>query len=301
MGQLTISKSGEVFATVQENDGLYQPVYEVQSLPGAVYDLIADEDIYTGDGTLRVEKDTVVETLKTGKDGTAKSNMLFLGKYRLEEKTAPNGCVISTEPEYVELTYAGETVKINKVSAGLYDERQKASVELRKAIETDKTFGIEDKEVYKDITFGIYAATELKAVDGTIIPKDGLLEITPVIEGGEGTFGATFATDLPLGSYYVKEHTANEAFSTCMWTAMPTANLTLTTSCSVSSPRYTTVIIQRTICWRAAILSGNRKRRRATSWTRTLTTLRLPRTVRLPLLRTAKRDAALPTRHSAVI
>ena len=212
MGQLTISKSGEVFATVQENDGLYQPVYEVQSLPGAVYDLIADEDIYTGDGTLRVEKDTVVETLKTGKDGTAKSNMLFLGKYRLEEKTAPNGCVISTEPEYVELTYAGETVKINKVSAGLYDERQKASVELRKAIETDKTFGIEDKEVYKDITFGIYAATELKAVDGTIIPKDGLLEITPVIEGGEGAFDATFATDLPLGSYYVKEHTANEAY-----------------------------------------------------------------------------------------
>ena len=24
--------------------------------PGAVYDLIADEDIYTGDGTLRVQK-----------------------------------------------------------------------------------------------------------------------------------------------------------------------------------------------------------------------------------------------------
>ena len=212
MGQLTISKSGEVFATVQENEGLYQPVYEVQNLPGAVYDLIADEDIYTGDGTLRVAKDSVVETLKTGKDGTAKSNQLFLGRYRLEEKTAPNGCVLSTEPEYVELTYAGENVKINKVSVGLYDERQKASVELKKAIETDKTFGIEDKDVYKDITFGIYASKELKAVDGTTIPKDGLLEITAVTAGGEGEFGATFLTDLPLGSYYVKEHTTNEAY-----------------------------------------------------------------------------------------
>ena len=66
-GQLTITKTGEVFASVQENGGLYQPVYEVAGLPGAVYDVIADEDIYTGDGTLRVAKDTVVETLTTGK------------------------------------------------------------------------------------------------------------------------------------------------------------------------------------------------------------------------------------------
>ncbi len=29
-GQITITKTGEVFASVQENDGLYQPVYEVQ-------------------------------------------------------------------------------------------------------------------------------------------------------------------------------------------------------------------------------------------------------------------------------
>ena len=55
-GQLTITKTGEVFASVQENDGLYQPVYEVAGLPGAVYDVIADEDIYTGDGTLRARK-----------------------------------------------------------------------------------------------------------------------------------------------------------------------------------------------------------------------------------------------------
>ncbi len=34
-GQLTITKTGEVFASVQENDGLYQPVYEVAGLPGA--------------------------------------------------------------------------------------------------------------------------------------------------------------------------------------------------------------------------------------------------------------------------
>lgn len=78
-GQLTITKTGEVFASVQENDGLYQPVYEVMGLPGAVYDVIADEDIYTGDGTLRAAKDTVAETLTTGEDGTAQSGLLYLG------------------------------------------------------------------------------------------------------------------------------------------------------------------------------------------------------------------------------
>lgn len=90
-GQLTITKTGEVFASVQENDGLYQPVYEVMGLPGAVYDVIADEDIYTGDGTLRAAKDTVVETLTTGEDGTAQSGLLYLGRYRLEERQAPGG------------------------------------------------------------------------------------------------------------------------------------------------------------------------------------------------------------------
>lgn len=113
-GQLTITKTGEVFASVQESDGLYQPVYEVSGLPGAVYDVIADEDIYTGDGTLRAEKDTVVETLTTSEDSTAKSGLLYLGRYRLEERQAPSGCVLNPQPEYVELTYAGETVEVTQ-------------------------------------------------------------------------------------------------------------------------------------------------------------------------------------------
>ena len=36
-GQLTITKTGEVFASVQENDGLYQPVYEVMGLRVGIY------------------------------------------------------------------------------------------------------------------------------------------------------------------------------------------------------------------------------------------------------------------------
>ena len=211
-GQFTISKTGEVFASVQENDGLYQPVYEVSGLPGAIYDVIADEDIYTGDGTLRAEKDTVVETLTTGEDGTAKSGLLYLGRYRLEERQAPAGMVLNTEPEYAELTYAGETVEVTQTAVGLYDERQKAAVDLHKSLETDELFGIGLGEEFKDISFGLYAASDLTAADGSIIPEDGLLEVVSVAANENGGFSSSFASDLPFGSYYVKERTTNAAY-----------------------------------------------------------------------------------------
>lgn len=211
-GQITISKTGEVFFSVQENEGLYQPVYEIKGLPGASYDLIADEDIYTGDGTLRVEKDTVVETLTTGNDGIAESGLLYLGKYRLEEREAPYGCVLNEKPEYVELSYAGETVEVTEQSISLYDERQKAGLDLTKAMEKDELFKIGDGEEYKDVYFGLYAAKELVAVDGTVIPEHGLLEAVSIVPNEDGNFTAIFATDLPFGSYYIKERTTNAAY-----------------------------------------------------------------------------------------
>lgn len=211
-GQLTITKTGEVFASVQENDGLYQSVYEVAGLPGAVYDVIADEDIYTGDGTLRAAKDTVVETLTTGEDGTAQSGLLYLGRYRLEERQAPEGMVLNTQPEYAELTYAGETVEVTQTAIGLYDERQKVDVTLFKALETDELFRLGMNEEYKDISFGLYASADLTALDGSVIPAGGLLEVVSISANEAGGYGASFASDLPFGNYYVKERTTNNAY-----------------------------------------------------------------------------------------
>lgn len=77
-GIIKISKTGEVFASVMESDGVYQPVYSVQGLPGAVYEIIAAEDIYTLDGTLRYAKGTVVDTITTDKTGNAQSKAHYL-------------------------------------------------------------------------------------------------------------------------------------------------------------------------------------------------------------------------------
>ena len=213
-GQITISKSGEVFASVQENEGLYLPIYEVAGLPGATYNLIADEDIYTGDGTLRVAKDTVVETLTTGEDATATSGLLYLGRYRLEEQQSPAGMVLDTEPIYTELTYAGQTVEVTQVALGLYDERQKVSIDLYKSLETDELFDIGLSEEYKDISFGLYASEDITALDGSTIPAGGLLEVVSVspVEDASGQYHATFAADLPFGNFYVQERSTNGAF-----------------------------------------------------------------------------------------
>ena len=96
-GTVTVTKSGEVFSTVAGDKGLYQPIFSVGNLEGAVYEITAAEDIYTLDGTLRASKGEVVDTITTGKDGTAKSKELYLGKYEVKEVTAPFGFVLNEE------------------------------------------------------------------------------------------------------------------------------------------------------------------------------------------------------------
>ena len=58
------------------------------------------------------------------------------------------------------------------------------------------------------MTFGVYAETDLTAADGTVIPADGLIEIISLDENGKGTVNS----DLPFGSYYVKELSTNSAY-----------------------------------------------------------------------------------------
>ena len=207
-GTVTVEKSGEVFSSVSENGGLYQPVYAVSGLAGAVYEITAAEDIYTLDGTLRASKGEVVDTVTTGKDGTAKSKEVYLGKYEVREITAPSGMVLSDEIHGVELVYAGQEVAVTETATGFYNERQRVEIDLIKSLETDESFGIGGNGEIFDVTFGLYAEKELTAADGTVIPADGLIEILSLDENGYGKA----ATDLPFGSYYLKELATNAAY-----------------------------------------------------------------------------------------
>ena len=201
-GIVNISKSGEVFSSAVESDGVYSFVFADKGLAGAVYEITAAEDIITPDGTLRYAKGAIVDTVTTDENGSAASKPLYLGKYTVRETKAPYGMVLNDEAKSVELTYAGETVKLTETSAEFYNERQKAEVSLSKILGKDETFNIGNNGEILSVQFGLYAAEELTAADGSVIPKDGLLEVANCNENGN----ITFKTDIPVGAkLYVKE------------------------------------------------------------------------------------------------
>lgn len=203
-GTITVEKTGEIFSNVTSSGEevlLYQPEYSVNGLSGSVFEIYADADIKTPDGTVRVKEDTLVDTVITGTNGKATSNEFYLGKYRVVEKTAPYGFVLNKTVNHIELTYSGQNEKVTSTSTSFTNDRQKVIIDLTKILEQNEKFNIGSNDEILNVSFGLYADEDLKAANGTVIPKDGLLEIITCNEKGK----ATFTTDLPIGSYYVKE------------------------------------------------------------------------------------------------
>lgn len=211
-GTITIEKTGEVFSSVEIQEGKlqdrYKPIYAESGLEGAEFEIRAAEDITTPDGTLRYSAGEVVDTLTTSADGTATSTELYLGKYEIVETKAPYGMVLNEEPISVELEYARQEVAVTSTSVSIYNERQKVLVKLYKDLEKDELFEIGTGDEILNVYFALYASEDLTAADGTTIPKDGLIEIAGV--QADGTL--TFSADLPIGSYYVKEYSTNEHY-----------------------------------------------------------------------------------------
>ena len=80
MGRIVIRKSDEITG---------------ETLGGAVFEISAAADIVTGDGTVRAEKDEVVDRITTGRSGKAVSGKLYPGKYSVREIKAAPGYVLS--------------------------------------------------------------------------------------------------------------------------------------------------------------------------------------------------------------
>lgn len=83
-----------------------------EALAGATFEIIAAEDIMTPDGTIRAQKDTVVDTVVTDEDGLAESKELYLGKYLIREKEQPDGYLLLNEDLKVELTYKDQDTPV---------------------------------------------------------------------------------------------------------------------------------------------------------------------------------------------
>ena len=201
-GIINITKTGETFSSVEENNGIYTPKHSISNLKGAIFEIYAAEDITTLDGTVRYEQGTLVDTITTDDDGVAKSKELYLGKYTVIEKTAPNGYVHNAAKYDAELTYAGQNVSVTSTELSVYNERQKVAVSLKKEMDEDKTFNLGKNNEISFVQFGIYANEDIKASNGDIIPKDALITFANCDKNGS----IVFDCDLPVGfKWYAKE------------------------------------------------------------------------------------------------
>lgn len=208
-GVINITKTGEIFSSVEENKGVYTPKYSVGNLKGAVFEIYAAEDITTLDGTVRYEQGALVDTVTTDDDGVAKSKELYLGKYTVIEKTAPNGYVHNTAKYDAELTYAGQNVSVTSTELSVYNDRQKISVSLKKIMAEDKKFSIGNNGEITSVRFGVYAGEDIKANNGDVIPKDDLISFANCDKNGN----ISFDCDLPVGfKWYAKEIATDEHY-----------------------------------------------------------------------------------------
>ena len=222
-GKISVRKTGDIFARVQrtssaytdedgnlvENPATYTPVFETGNLAGAVFQVIAFEDIITADGTVRAKAGDVVAELITDENGYAETDLLYLGKYEVKEITAPDGYVLNTESQFVELVYAGQEIEVrNTVNTAFVNDYQRVEISLSKLMESDETFGIGTNEEYKNVRFGLFAEEEITAADGTEIPANGLISEISLDENMK----AVFSVKLPFAKYYVREIFTDEHY-----------------------------------------------------------------------------------------
>lgn len=203
-GRLTIRKEGEVVKGFDKDF-----TYEEASLAGAVFEVYASEDIYTADHQtdengnryLEYAKDTLVATVTTDETGSAVIENLPLGKYRVEEKKAPEGYTWNAKGEKVTFTYAGQDTPVVDEEVTFTNERQKVSITVEKQ-------DAETGSVVAGAVFGLYNKNEIKSGDNVIVKADTLLQEITSDEKGQ----AHFTLELPLGTYYVKEISAPDGF-----------------------------------------------------------------------------------------
>ena len=222
-GKISVRKTGDIFTSVNmassaytdENGELvvnsttYTPVFADGDLSGAVFQVIAVEDIVTLDGTTRAYAGDVVAEITTDENGYAETEPLYLGKYEVREIKAPDGYVLNNEPKDVELTYAGQEFEVrDTVNTAFENEYQGVRISLSKVMENDELFGIYGKDCYTSVRFGLFAAEDITAADGSVIPADGLISEVSLDED----MTAKFDVQIPFGRYYVKEISTDEHY-----------------------------------------------------------------------------------------
>lgn len=209
-------------------------VFEYEDAPaaGAVFEIVAAEDIYTQEvekGLLdacQIKKEDyliykegdLAATITTDRNGWAYAADLHIGKYKIREVTAGDGFVLNTRETEFEITEKEQTVSFDIHTVDYKNERQKLEIILEKQDQetgiplAGAVYGLYAKEdiminIEKDAHTGKWA---VKAVPEMLYPADTLVATCITDRDGKGVFDE----DLPLGEYYVRELQAPKGYLT---------------------------------------------------------------------------------------
>lgn len=180
-------------------------------IKGAVFGIYADQDIYSVDRVLLVQKGTLLKTVVTDERGQAKfpNDLPISCKYKVKELQAPKGYVRSEEVfdvyvmanvSYIELYYShlwgNERCQV-RLKLKKKDAETGASIPQGDASLTGAVYGLYAKE----------AIEHPNGITGTVYQKDQQVAVLQIDEQGEA-----MVEDLYLGTYYLKELKAPEGY-----------------------------------------------------------------------------------------
>lgn len=207
-GRIKIQKQGETLTGAADEGGTLKFRYEFLPYNGAKYTIYAAEDIYSQDKVTKYyDAGEAIARLQTGADGSAVSPELFLGKYKVVERAAPEGLVLGeTEEQWtkeVDLSYAGQDAEFAESTVVFTNNHPDVSV---KAVKKSQ-----DGITLEGAVFGLYADSDITDRDGNLLVAGGTL-IEQAVSDSNGN--ACFQSDIPIGfQYSVKEIQAPENYS----------------------------------------------------------------------------------------
>ena len=180
-------------------------------LSGGIYGIYAGANIMSYDGKIVANKDTFIEKVTTGSDGTAvfKSDLPLNNSYYVKEIQAPENYYRNQKDSYsFTFRYTNEKEAVVSFAHTFENERVNARIDLTKV---DKETGAPqgDAKFFK-ATYGLFARENIVHPDGKtgVLYKAGAQVATLTTDAG----GKAFIEDLYLGKYYIKELIPSEGY-----------------------------------------------------------------------------------------
>ena len=187
-GKIRIEKVGNVLTSSKseetEHGNVTVPSYTQKGLKGVVYEV-------------RDSVGKVVATLTTNDSGIAETELLPLGSYAVQEKSAPAAYVVDETIHEVTLAYRDQNTPVVTATVKADNGLRTGGVKIRKLTQD---FDLEKLNFYNKLAegyvFGLYTAEDIGDV-----PADVLLEMLTTDDQGV----AQTSISLPYGNYYLKE------------------------------------------------------------------------------------------------